>query len=309
MVALALQTAALTAWASVSLLLWRSRRLIAGTTLTIAWNWGALAWTCWGLLLLRDVLGAGELSRPVQYLVGVLLLCPALAVLGAKRPMSRVWSVFVIAPLLLVLGWSALAVLFRPGNRLEGWQLEEPVAVGYALVLVMTAGNHLASRFVLAELTWLLGLTLTVVPLTSAGYPLLGVSPFSRAVATLCFSTAAIMAYRTATHPAAAATPADRLWLDFRDWFGILWARRVQDRMNQATLQFNWPVRLELEGFVSRAPVSQAVTSRPDLPGTETLPPDPTQSLCWLLRRFADQTWIEARLNERDAPARTPAQR
>jgi len=292
-----LQTAALLAWTCVSLLLWRARPLLTGTTLTNAWTWGALAWIGWGVLLLGDAFRPGDISRPLQYLEAVLLLCPALAVLGAKRPMSRVWSAFVITPLLLVLGWSDVAVLIRPGDRPETWQLEDPVAVGYALVVVMTAGNHLASRFVLAELIWLAGLAITVGPLTNAGHSLADPSATTRALSTLCFSGAAAVAYWTATNPPVAATPSDALWLDFRDWFGVLWARRIQDRMNQAAVQFNWPVRLELEGFIARAPASQTLTGQSTLLATENLPPEPTQSLCWLLRRFADQPWIDARLN------------
>ena len=92
-------------------------------------------------------------------------------------------------------------------------------------------------------------------------------------------------------------TPLDRLWREFRDLFGIAWARRIQDRMNDLAVQHAWPVRLQPEGFVPSqpAPASETTAPAPAL--------SPEQALRWLLRRFADEAWIERRLGATDRAA------
>ncbi|NQV22828.1 MAG: hypothetical protein HQ518_00550, partial [Rhodopirellula sp.] len=73
------------------------------------------------------------------YFSAVVLLCPGIAVLGARRPGASTWAFFVLLPLVLVLMWPALASfqLARPEHPIE---VEIPALVGFALVLIMSAG-------------------------------------------------------------------------------------------------------------------------------------------------------------------------
>jgi hypothetical protein len=83
-------------------------------------------------------------------------------------------------------------------------------------------------------------------------------------------------------------TGPDRVWHDFRDQFGIVWAQRVRERINERSTLENWPVRLERDGFVAQT----------DGAGNDVAAADPRvdHTLRWLLRRFVDEPWLNARL-------------
>lgn len=269
---------------------WRdAARPIAGTTLMAAWRWAVLAgslWTtCWVLTAFELVPGAD----PLWYLAAVLMLCPSVAILGAKQPMSRVWTPFVIVPLVLVLGWSAAAFLWQ--RAAEEWQLEAPVIAGFALVLLMTAGNHLPTRFAGPVMLWVLSLVLIVLPVSPvASSALHEMRATLRGVASLMLAAAVFRVSALLRQPWDGATPLDRVWREFRDLFGVAWGRRVQDRMNDLAAQHKWGLRLELEGFVTAETTQAAGTARP------ATPLSPEQSLQWLLRRFATPEWLHSRL-------------
>jgi hypothetical protein len=88
-------------------------------------------------------------------------------------------------------------------------------------------------------------------------------------------------------------TGPDRVWRDFRDQFGIVWAQRVRERINQRALQEQWPARLERPGFVNAdgTPAGASVASDPRI----------EHALRWLLRRFVDESWLNERLGTRPA--------
>jgi hypothetical protein len=93
----------------------------------------------------------------------------------------------------------------------------------------------------------------------------------------------------------------DRIWFDFLDQFGIVWARRIQDRINEMARREKWSVRLELDGFVDDQAI--LISTRSVDPAIETRIEHTTR---WLLRRFVDTTWIDARIGANDNPISTP---
>ena len=69
----------------------------------------------------------------------------------------------------------------------------------------------------------------------------------------------------------------DRLWLDFRDRYGLLWGQRVREQFNRAAHNAGWPVMLFWQGLRLHAAAE--------------LPDEPTQqeildTLVALLQRF-----------------------
>lgn len=268
-----------------------ARKYLRRTSLVAAWSWGLLAVVAWTGVVCAEFLAgglAGGLAGRLWYFVGLLALCPFVAVLGARRPGSRVWTAFVLLPMLLVLGWPAL--LPTAGGFVEGpVVLERPAVIGYWLVMVMGIGNYLGTRFwgpaVLVGVSGAL-LVESVAHRVARGDVEV---PQYRALATFCLVAAVLWAVRLGFRPARAAGPFDRLWLDFRDWFGIVWARRIQDRVNHTAETEQWNVRLELHGFTSlprEAPHEISAETRRRIDHT----------LRWLLRRFADEEWIDQRL-------------
>jgi hypothetical protein len=260
------------------------------TTLLGPWWWGVIALVAWtvtwllteGLRLIPD--GAGD---QLWLASAVLLTTPFIAVLGARRPGSRVWSVFIVAPLAVVLDLPA-ATAWNRDLHPAPLHLEVPMLAGYGLVLLMGAGNYLGTRFfVPAVLAALAGLA---IPTSMSSLHGLSNAVFARTGATLLLATTVwIAALLVRKAPSKKTTGFEWLWGDFRDLYGIVWARRVLDRVNEAAVRENWPVRLHLQGFLPVDPTaSQPLT--PDQSGQIE------QILRWLLRRFVDPEWIDERI-------------
>jgi hypothetical protein len=225
------------------------------------------------------------------YFAAVLALTPPIAVLGARRPTSRVWTWFVLVPLVLVFTWPLLPALRGPAGR-SAFSIEAPVVVGYALVLVMGAGNYLGLRFSPSALLWMAGLLLVVLPLCPATAGWVPAAQTGRICGSLCLFAAGWIADRqVAAGGTNRSVPSlTRVWEDFRDRFGIVWARRVQERFNDEARRKGLSVRLGIHGFENAAGDAPAsVLDEPSRAAAEA-------ALRWLLQKFVDPGWIDARL-------------
>jgi hypothetical protein len=266
----------------------RAWAAVQGTSLRLAWAW-ALAAT---LLITLAWITTGALQTipspwddMLWYGVAELLLCPQIAVLGARRPGVAVWNWFVLLPLLAVLGWPVAAAALA-GARPGSFILETPPLVGILLVLLMGTGNYAGTRFRLPfSLLVPCSVVLILISLKSSS---LLTPPMSRALAVWCVGAAAAIAWRAARRPGAVRTGPDRVWHDFRDQFGIVWAQRVRERINERSTQEHWPVRLERSGFVAQTDGAAGVVAAAD--------PRIEHTLRWLLRRFVDEAWLNERL-------------
>ncbi|MGE3313467.1 MAG: hypothetical protein AB7O26_00035 [Planctomycetaceae bacterium] len=281
----ALQILAVAAVVSTLPVVIRARSAVRHTTLTTAWTWSLaalIAWCAAALLFLGAKLANHPLADQAWYFVSVISLCPPVAVLGAKRPGSRVWNFFVLLPLLFVLGSPAVTA-WNSDLTVTPLSIETPWLIGHGLVIVMGLGNYLGTRFTLAALLAAVAMILLLVPVGGAG----GDAASLRSIALLLLSAAiwsARFAARGQSHPAGF----DRVWNDFRDQFGIVWARRVQERLNDTGRKEKWPCRLELSGFHWNEPL--------DPSAGETANPQIAHALRWILRRFVDPEWIDARI-------------
>ncbi len=311
-------------------------RPIGGTTLRSAWWWLISAVLLWSFSWTADVLTGGiapAIADQLWYATAILMLCPPIAVLGAKRPGARVWSAFVIVPLVLVLGWPAMTAWFRDAG-ITPLELEIPALLGFGLVLLMGAGNYFGTRFTGPMLIYAAAVGVLIVPFSIDLPPLFPSAVAAHCWAGLLLAVAAGWTWIIATSdpaagksngpdtptagsapeqpvppdPAAAsqqdippqreshrtrvpvsAAAYERLWHDYRDWFGIVWAKRFLDRVNAQAEHERWTMRLEMHGF-EPAPASGEVIS--DDLTLERI----DHTLRWLLRRFADEEWINGRL-------------
>lgn len=270
-------------------LVFRARKQLAETTLLAAWRWllgGLLLWiSAWSLS--RDWSGwwpgMQRWTDPLWYATAVLMLCPPIAVLGSRRPGARVWTWFILVPLLFVLGWPALAA-WRPSEPLRPVQLETPSLVGYGLVLVMGVGNYLGTRFTLPALLYAAALILLVAPFWASVPGAVPDPPLARILATFSLSGAALVALLLVRRQSP-TTGLERVWRDFRNWFGIVWALRIQERVNATAAKEQWPARVEQDRILwTQSPPDPAVQERLD------------QTIRWLLRRFVDDSWIDRRM-------------
>lgn len=290
------------AWLSLPPLVFRLRRTLRGTSLSGLWGPVALLWLFWCAVAITG-LWVGTPGGGVDllwYLVAIAVLLPPVAVLGARRPIDRVWPWFVLLPLVLIFAWPALS-LCAAGKLPAAWNIEEPVLVGYCVVLVMGAGNYLGSRHTAPALLYMAGALLLAGPLCPATAGGLPAATASRAWATLCLAgTAWLAAGKTRFgRPPVPAHPLhalDAVWIDFQNLFGIVWARRLQERFNEGMKQNRVPVRLGVQGFARLA--AEGGLTRDFSPAEAN---SAETALRWLLQKFVDPGWIDARLGRSES--------
>lgn len=291
--------------------LFRARQALLKTTLRSAWLWAMMAFVAWAAAWVSDHglhVASKSLADHLWYGSAVLALCPPIAVLGSRRPGTRVWTWFIQLPLLLVLGWPVLS-LWLQGSELRGLQLETPQLVAYLLVLIMGAGNYCGTRFTLPAVGFAVACAFLAVSSSAACPMWLANREASRMWSTGLLVVAVLLASRSHDNSALKRDRFDQLWLDYFDTFGVVWGRRIQDRINFIAEQEGWLTRLELHGFVwtdtaavelADQPVAEEAASESQ-PSRATTTRAATEARLehtfrWLLRRFVDPPWIDQRL-------------
>ena len=270
----------------------RSLKHLRQTTLPTA------TWCAIGGLAIAACAQSVELANPSEsngwvdlgwYFAAVILLCPGIAVLGARRPGASTWAFFVLLPLVLVLMWPAVAS-FQVARLADPLEIESPALVGVCLVLVMSGGNYFGTRYTLSMLYFAAALILMVVPMSVAAPDFFPERSAARFVASLGLLLAlAETNRRSRAVPDDDVSRFDVLWFDFMDSFGVVWAKRVMDRVNESARHENWTRRLELHGFVPHG--------EPSTPAEEARTEERMEhTFRWLLKRFVNPEWIDARL-------------
>ena len=280
-------------WAGLgfALLLWR-RRALAGTTLVAPWYWAIVC-----LAAVAGVEVVAGLTTPdcqpywlvsLRLMAAVSTFCPIVSALGAKRPQHRVWQWIVLSLWCILSLPAAEAVWLQPGTELHiqgarSWFL-------VCLVILCTL-NGLPTRFGLSAMLFgaaqvmLLAGQLPLVSLKAGiGWPQIGLGLM---VMSLLLVALGIPPRRKIKQPV------DRVWLDFRDMFGALWALRFAERINHSAVMYQWNLTLLWRGF-------QANTGSD---GEQEIAPEVadqlTASMQSILRRFVSKEWIAVRLQNR----------
>ncbi|MGQ0633886.1 MAG: hypothetical protein ACT4QC_04695 [Planctomycetaceae bacterium] len=286
--------AALAGWLSVAFVLARLHRGLKGTALTLAGHWCLAVWLTWAIVKGSTALGTpgAGLAAALWYVFAVTLLAPPIAVLGARRPICRVWNWFVLIPLMLVFVWPVLTIVW--GKRAPAaWNLEAPVCVGYAFVLLMGIGNYLGTRMTVPALLWAAAAVSIVAPLTPAWASQI---PYAREpgdVALLLLSGAAWLGLWLARQKTFKETPTtcplNHAWSDFQELFGVVWSHRVRERFNEMARASHPAVRLERQGIEAQRTPAGAPAQPAEMAAANA-------SLRWLLQKFVDADWIDRRI-------------
>jgi hypothetical protein len=223
----------------------------------------------------------------LAYIAAVLSLCPPMMVLGARRPTNRAWTAFVVAPMIVVLCWPVLTLALHGGWR-RPLQLEMPHLIAYLFVVVMSLGNYLGGALSFPAL--LCGASLAAMGVVSADRyaspakvhgAIVGAFVWLAVVALAVGVLGGIQRIRGATWP---TDRFDRVWQEFSMLYGLVWSRRVLDRVNAIAEKQQWPGRLYADGFHWDGPMDEATQQQVE------------HALRWLLRRFVDPGWLDARL-------------
>lgn len=279
-----------------------SIRGLRGTTLLTAGGWSVAGLIAWWFAVLCENLGLTSRSATdlLYYLTSVLLLCPGIAVLGARRPGHVTWNFFVLFPLVAVLLWPAVASvpLVEKDAALD---LETPPLIGFALVAVMGTGNYFGTRFTLPAMVHAATLFLLSVSMwvSATDLALIPERTLARHMAAVAFMISVAVAALRAGESAEDLNSHERLWLDFVDQFGLVWAKRVMDRLNEAARHENWSAEFQWHGILRNPQATDDERSR-----TNARVEHNTR---WLLKRFVNPEWIEKRLTTAD-PAASPGE-
>lgn len=286
----------------------RAGRRAAGATLSAPLLWGAFSvLAVCGVELTALATGkehAANWLPSARFIAAAATLCPAIALLGAKRPQSRAWQ-FIVLTLLGILAQPAInALLFRYGDPVS---LHAARRWFMAALLLMGVVNYLPTRFALSA--GLVGASQVLLlwgflPFTEPSADSLHDSQRVCLALTLC-AAACLPPLFGWPRPRAGTTAWDRLWIDFRNAYGIVWALRVEERVN-TPLAATSSVRLGWNGFESATPeiasaqagAAQAIEKSESVTQTESDEEIAARpALVALLRRFVSKEWIAARLN------------
>lgn len=274
-----------------------SEKAVRGTTAHNALRWLQAA------LIANVVLVSLRLFLPTRqaamsylgYAAAVLLLTPLIAILGARKPGHRAWPWFVVVPLWLVLQWPSLSQL-AAGGMATPLEVPTPTMVGFMLVLVMGAGNYFGTRHTSTALLGGGGVLLAVLPYaewtaktTYPWYGLLGLN--LTAVAAWRFTSVVSRQQEWQR-----LTPAEQ-WIQFRDLYGIVWSKRVMDRVNQLAGREKLMVTLTLDGFEHHDSEDPSVTAHTARVG---------QLLAWVLKRFLEESLLQHNLPPRRSDGTDP---
>jgi len=267
-------------------LLWR-RPQVRDTTLLPAWWWALAAVVAWSGTELAVGLAVDRSANwiaPLQLAAVTLSYCPILAVLGAKRPQHAAWTFVVAAFWGIVVLPAAETFFLQRGQRLEigdarSWFLWILVVVGPI--------NYLPTRQWLAATLLAAGQVLAL----SEYLPLVHRTLFAhQELAGLWLGSLSLVCARAPRSRATAKY--DRLWLDFRDTFGLFWSLRLQERVNSVAQTNGWLLWLSWSGLREPEGTHGKATIDP------SVEPVIRTTLKGLLRRFVSGRWIAQRLEQ-----------
>lgn len=283
-------------WSVGAGVLARAAWQLRSTTLLAALFWAGVAWCFLGIRFLLPL----EPQAYLHYVSGVLIVVPVLAALGAKRPQNGAWQFIVL---------TLVGVLLLP--VLQGWAYGDLVPHVHPLFrwlviahIVLGVGNYIVTRHWLSAVMFGCGAARIEISQRSNIWTAWDDGVFEALVS---FTIALVCAWLVSRRAAKRGLGLQRLWLDFRDAYGAVWALRVAERLNAAAKQHGWPVEFTWGGIlVVDREQKPAELSQPNAPAwpsdaaLDSLDPEVRhrveRELRSMLRRFVSHAWIVRRL-------------
>ncbi len=285
-----------------------------GTTLFAPLAWALLAYVVVSLTAISLLLKAGPVPGNWIYIAATSTFCPIISLFGAKRPQNRAWQLIVFAFWFITALPAIQSLMMRPG---EGLELHS-VWKWFLVILILVGGiNYLPTRFAWASLLITSAQVLlfwNYLPKASQWQvviePVLGMITFMLGIGIGFWSS-----HRTRRR-LAQFHGWNRVWRDFRDFYGVVWALRIMERVNSLSSSSDLQVRLHWDGFYETRPqpghssCDSTVTNNGDLNAVtsdlansvDICPASPDAvapldaALRNLLRRFVSNDWLESRL-------------
>ena len=250
------------------------------------WLWGFIA-AC-GLLAVTLLSAAdAPLSKlsALRFAAWSLSFCPAITLLGVKRPQHIGWHAVTVSLWGILVLPAVEAVILRPGQPIELGGMRPWFLLALTLLSPVT---FFAGRYGWPALVLGIAQALFFAKYLPWGELL---APWSAKCGSplLWLIAAAVLAELQFHRQYRTENPLDRVWLDFRDSFGLFWGLRVAERVNAAAGLLAWPFRLEWWGLM---PVEGDATAAA-FPAE--IPPELRTAVRGLLRRFVSHEWLACR--------------
>jgi hypothetical protein len=211
-----------------------------GTSLLHAVVWASIAWLSWGVaFLLNDADHAG--MQAGRYCALCLTGAAGVAVLGARRPHVSAWN-FVVLGLLAVMLLPLVETRIIGTHSLDGLRvffMAGTIAVGIV--------NYLPTRLAPAAF---LSMLIGGAEITLLGAPHWMPGRGEGVIFDLLLTSVPWVAWICLLKKDGDRTDFDRLWLNFRDRWGLVWSQRVREQFNHAAEHAGWPVRLSWRGLL-----------------------------------------------------------
>jgi hypothetical protein len=275
-------------------------RATGGTTLRAVWWWVVVA--LWAVVASEFAAAltprqSTALIGQIRFIAGVATLCPLVALLGAKRPQNQAWQ-FVVAAFWFVLALPAIQNLaLRPDAPLPVhpiWSLFLAAGILFGLM------NYLPTPFAPAAILAAAGQWLILTPQlpwnafsNTPQAAIVGLGLIATALAVAACNAA----WRRSRRPIS-TEPLDRLWLDFRDAFGVVWSLRIAERLNASPALEQLGVRLTWRGFTRPAATARDPSSSQPLHLAPPARSELERALRALLLRFVSSGWIARRVSD-----------
>jgi hypothetical protein len=206
-------------------------------------NWTLIAWTAWIWLYSKGLDSEDQTQTALRYLALSLTACAIVAVLGARRPGVSAWNFVVLGLLAVELLPLAQALLSGGTLHLEWFRI---VLLGGVFAVGIL--NYLPTRLGPAAILFFLVLILEMMELAAPeNTPFFSGSMLSLSRWGLAFLP--WFGYGLLWRKYPPLSEFDRLWLDFRNSFGLVWSQRLRDQFNRSAHHAGWPVFLSWSGL------------------------------------------------------------
>ena len=269
---------------SLFVILASAHRLVRGTTLQAVWGWTLFSSASLVVAELVPCAGGGLLEN-LRLSAALSTLCPIVAMLGAKRPQSRAWQ-WIVLSLWVVLVLPVAESYFAGRGAVpkihdaRGWFLIVLILLGLA--------NYVATRHWFAS--WIVATSQLV--LLAEHLPLFRHIPLERggnwALGGL-FVAVVLVRCGWPKRERLGATCTDRIWIDFRDCYGVIWSLRVVHRINDLAAKRGEQIRLSWNGLDTGT-----VSSAEQIEGEKFF----RERFSRFLLRFVSSDWIHRRISE-----------
>jgi hypothetical protein len=272
----------------------RCWRAADGTSLRPALIWTALAMLLAALAQFTALGEALASGRPwtgrLTYLMVLALVAALISVLGARRPGSGAWAILmVLLVVVFLIPWLEAAGRVRRAQGPGMLQLDSPWTLFYGLLVLAGVTNYLPTRYGLPAAVLGAGLVGEYLALTRTGWS----GPIRAMLWEFVVWTLSVSGWcveRRAPAHLAGRNDLERLWLWFRDHWGMVWALRILDRFNRSAELARWSVRLTWYGLAPASPAEGNVEV--------DVPVQAQATLRNLMRRFVNPERIDALLAE-----------